>query len=293
MQSGANSKQPPWQADGNGGEELSFGAWLRREREIREIPLHEIADTTKISIRYLEALEQDRFDVLPAPVFAKGFLREYARYVGLDPDDVINSYLTTQQESESAEDELAIPRSASSGSSATLLGGGIIVLLAVVAGLVFYSERFGDEEEQARPPIAAPPVSAPVVQPEPEPLSAQPAIPLVVTMDFTEDCWVEAVVDGRRRLSELHVQGESLRIEAQEQVALTLGNPTGVRIEANGEPFDPQVRGDRVARDIVIYAEPLQGVDTAPEAEVQSEPQEVLPPEPEAVPVVQQSEGTR
>ncbi|HMB52011.1 MAG TPA: helix-turn-helix domain-containing protein, partial [Thermoanaerobaculia bacterium] len=73
--------------------EGAFGAWLRRQREIREIDLREIADKTKISLRYLKAMEQDRFEVLPAPIFARGFLREYARYVGLDADEVVNYYL--------------------------------------------------------------------------------------------------------------------------------------------------------------------------------------------------------
>ena len=277
MQSGANNKLPPWQSDSPEGEAISFGTWLRRQREIREIPLHEIADVTKIGIRYLEALEQDRFDILPAPVFAKGFLREYARYVGLDPDEVINSYLTTQQEESDQEvDESVVPAD-SSRSTATLLGAGLVILLAVVAGLIFYSERFrGDAREAPPPAIAAPPAPAPEPVPErvlesPQPAppaAAESVAPLLVTMDFTEDCWVELVVDGRRRISELHVQGESLRIEAQEEVVLlTLGNPAGVRIEVNGEPFDPELRQDRVAHDIVISVEALEGAGTPTEAQ--------------------------
>lgn len=262
MQSGANSKLPPWQTDSPEGEAISFGAWLRRQREIREIPLHEIADVTKIGIRYLEALEQDRFDILPAPVFAKGFLREYARYVGLDPDEVINSYLTTQQEEGEPEASESMVPADSSRSTATLLGAGLVVLLAVVAGLILYSERFsGEVRETAPPPIAAPPVPQAVVEPTPAPPPAEAEVvaPLLVTMDFTEDCWVELVVDGRRRISELHVQGESLRIEAeQEVVLLTLGNPRGVRIEVNGEPFDQELRQDRVAHDIVISVDALE-----------------------------------
>lgn len=260
MQSGANSRQPPWQSDGPEGNGASFGTWLRRQREIREIPLREIAEVTKISVRYLEALEQDRFDVLPAPVFAKGFLREYARFVGLDPDEVINSYLTTQQEAEDAVEEEARAGEATSSSSSMLMGAGVIVLLGLVAGLIYYSERFRGKERQEPPPIAAPPVQA-APPPAPVPVLEPPdevvqTTPLVVTMDFTEDCWVEAEVDGERRLSELHVQGESLRMEAQERVVLTLGNPSGVRIERNGRPFNPEVRTGRVARDIVIEVEP-------------------------------------
>ncbi len=273
MQSGANNQQPPWQADGQEGEAVSFGTWLRRQREIREIPLHEIADVTKIGIRYLEALEQDRFDVLPAPVFAKGFLREYARYVGLDPDEVINSYLTTQQEEGAEESEEVAPVADRSRSSSTLLGGALVILLAVIAGLIFYSERFrGEVRDTTPPPIAAPPpqpAPEPVAEPTLEataPVAEAPATPLLVTMDFTEDCWVEIVVDGQRRISELHVQGESLRIEAEQEVVLTLGNPEGVRIEANGEPFEPEVRPGRVARDIVISVEALERADEPAEA---------------------------
>ena len=81
----------PWEGEAETG---SFGAWLRRQREVRGISLREIAETSRISLRYLEALEQDRFDLLPAPLFAKGFLREYAKFVGLDPDEVVNYYLS-------------------------------------------------------------------------------------------------------------------------------------------------------------------------------------------------------
>jgi hypothetical protein len=60
----------------------SFGESLKRERELREISLRDIADATKINIRYLEALEHDRFETLPGGVFNKGFIRAYARFIG-------------------------------------------------------------------------------------------------------------------------------------------------------------------------------------------------------------------
>src|SRR5436305_13062706 len=92
-------RQPPWDK-GSEPEPGSFGTWLRRQRELREISLRDVADRTKISLRYLEAMEEDRFDLLPAPVFAKGFLREYARYVGLSPDEVVNHWLAVQPSEE-------------------------------------------------------------------------------------------------------------------------------------------------------------------------------------------------
>src|SRR5215510_8037630 len=70
----------------------SFGEELRREREIRGISLKEIADATKISKRFLEAIEKNDHRTLPAPVFTRGFVREYARYLGLNADDMVNRY---------------------------------------------------------------------------------------------------------------------------------------------------------------------------------------------------------
>ena len=70
----------------------SFGEELRREREIRGISLKEIADATKISKRFLEALERNDHKSLPAIVFTRGFVREYARYVGLNAEEMVNRY---------------------------------------------------------------------------------------------------------------------------------------------------------------------------------------------------------
>ena len=67
----------------------SLGEHLKRERELRGISLRHISDVTKIHMKYLEALEENHFEALPAEAFTKGFLRSYARCVGIDPDEVI------------------------------------------------------------------------------------------------------------------------------------------------------------------------------------------------------------
>lgn len=71
----------------------SFGETLKRERELREISLRQISEATKINIRYLEALEQNRFDALPGGLFNKGFIRAYANFIGLDGEAMVNAYL--------------------------------------------------------------------------------------------------------------------------------------------------------------------------------------------------------
>lgn len=249
-------KPRPWELDRGGGPD-SFGEWLKRQRELREISLREVSDTTKINLRYLEALEQNRFSALPAPVFARGFLREYARYVGLDPDEVLNYYDAAQQEQEP--ESPAGPRPRRLHSSTQWLYGlvltlAVVGLFAVVAATSFWAER---RPAHVDPPPIAPPVFE--AAPPPPPQAAAQA-PLEVTLDFTENCWVEATLDGKERISELRVQGESLRLAANERVSLTLGNAPGVRIEVNGQPFEI-AGGEETVRDLEITLESLRGAE--------------------------------
>jgi hypothetical protein len=78
----------------------AFGEKLRKQREQRGIELDAISNTTKISTRMLRALEEEHFDQLPGGVFNKGFVRAYARLVGLDEEEAITDYLTALRESQ-------------------------------------------------------------------------------------------------------------------------------------------------------------------------------------------------
>lgn len=75
----------------------SFGEELKRERELREISLREVAEATKVNIRFLEAMERNDFSSLPGGLFNKGFVRAYAQFVGIDPEAMVNAYLLEEQ----------------------------------------------------------------------------------------------------------------------------------------------------------------------------------------------------
>jgi hypothetical protein len=74
--------------------EVLTGADLRRIREARGVSLRHIAAVTKIGLRFLEYVEEDRFAFLPAPVYLRGFLQEYARLVGIDPRRAADAYMS-------------------------------------------------------------------------------------------------------------------------------------------------------------------------------------------------------
>lgn len=70
----------------------SLGQGLREAREARHISIEEIASSTKIVPRYLEALENDRLDIMPGGFFVKGIIRAYAKAIGLDGEEVLERY---------------------------------------------------------------------------------------------------------------------------------------------------------------------------------------------------------
>ncbi|MXZ47457.1 MAG: PASTA domain-containing protein [Chloroflexi bacterium] len=72
-----------------GGADDGLGEWLRTSREERGYDFDRVERDTRISRGYIEAMERDQFDTLPAPVYARGFVRSYARYLGLDEEEAL------------------------------------------------------------------------------------------------------------------------------------------------------------------------------------------------------------
>src|ERR671937_1869556 len=73
---------------------FEIGSSLREARTRRGLALSDVERDTRIRTRYLTALEEERFDVLPGPAYAKGFLRTYADFLGLDAQQFIDEYNT-------------------------------------------------------------------------------------------------------------------------------------------------------------------------------------------------------
>ncbi len=76
----------------------TFGDKLKRERELRGVTLEEIAEATKIGTRSLKALEDEHFDQLPGGIFNKGFVKAYAKFLGLDEEQAVSDFMVAQGE---------------------------------------------------------------------------------------------------------------------------------------------------------------------------------------------------
>jgi cytoskeletal protein RodZ len=157
----------------------SLGNYLRQERERQQVSLQEIAAATKIQLKFLEALEHDAYDQLPAPPFIVGFLRAYAQYVDLDSEMVLTAYRSLHRAPAPPE---AAPRSVPTPTPSPQRGqlirlGVFLAVFGLVTGLVIHGLRRG---QPPRSPVESFPAVLPghADQTPEAPRSVTPGVPL-------------------------------------------------------------------------------------------------------------------
>jgi cytoskeletal protein RodZ len=237
----------------------SFGEKLRHEREMRGVSLREIADATKISTRFLQALEEDRLDVLPGGLFPRAFVRQYATFLGLDVAALLAQFTVVQGEVVVERRPPPPPERRLRVSSGHLILAGIGLLLVALS-----LRRPGAQPEQRERP--ATPTAAPAV------LATDRVLPaaslahdavvatgeaLVLTMTAQQECWVEVRTDGTTVVNRVLAEGESQTLEARGEIVLSVGNAGALRIRLNDRPVLPLGRSGEVRKNIVITRQNL------------------------------------
>src|SRR5215471_20570182 len=111
-----------------------FGERLKRERELREVSLEEISKATRIAPRFMEALENEKWERLPGGVFVRGFVRSVARYLGLNEEDLLSEYDLAR--GESANPPPAKPEERIPAPPKWIPVSAVVLLVALLVGLV-------------------------------------------------------------------------------------------------------------------------------------------------------------
>ena len=229
-----------------------FGQRLRRERELRGVNIDEIAQATKISSRMLEALETNRFDILPGGVFNRGFIRAYARYLGLNEEDVVNDYLEAIHQKSTQEPVQIPPQPASPAPSkpvpSLLIAG--VVAAGILIAIAFVLRNNGGEPKpvttaapQTQRTETVPVETTPAVvinefAPMPEKAEELPA-PITIEMRFQSATWVKVSIDGKQGEPAVYRPGQTQVFTADNEIGLWVGNAGGFTYLVNGKPGIP------------------------------------------------------
>ena len=237
----------------------NFGEDLRCARESRGISLEEVSKATCIGVRLLEAIEHERFDLLPGGIFRTSFVRQYAQAVGLDEERTVTEFerLSPPQEldlekhfgvepsksrikipvdpAEFAEDVAELYRrkrplmtSVLCAFLALLLGTTVFWLWPAESGadggLEAARQSFSETSLASTGPASSDGASDAGIQ---------------VSLRVIEKVWVRATADGKRVWEKTFRRGDQSSIEADESVQLLVGNAGGLSIVLNGRPMPP------------------------------------------------------
>ena len=217
---------------------FEIGSTLREARTRQGLELRDAERATRLRVRYLAALEEERFDQLPGEAYAKAFLRTYADFLGLDSELYVAELHLRMVASRpppppSSERRLTLPgldlRAAATLSAAAAL---------VAAGVLAW--RFGAGPEERNVPVASPPPPATTTIPSPPPQprrDGSPALARLVVAAARGDCWLSVRAgsrDGRLLYEGTLREGDSLRF-ARKRLWVRMGAPWNLEARLNGK----------------------------------------------------------
>jgi cytoskeleton protein RodZ len=264
--------------DGCGGLRVeSLGARFKRERERQGITLDDVAVSTKIGTRMLQALEDEHYDRLPGGIFNKGIVRAYARHLGLDEEQAIADYVAATAQPPVGSQPAAVMEALAAhavetrgerlGALDRIPWGKLAVLLLVVAiVLTIWGPR--PQPSEKRKPESVPQSGQPAADPAPVPRSedgtARTAIPAAVVasdsapsgqapaaggfslrIQAKQDSWLSITADGKPIPQAVLPAGSEKSIEANREIVVKAGNVGGLDFWFNGNKLAPQGKLDQ------------------------------------------------
>jgi len=227
-----------------------FGERLKREREMREVTMDELVKSTRISKRFIEALENEDWEQLPGGVFGHGFVRTIARYLGLDEESLLGEYDMARAEKvppppPKPEERIPAPPK-------WIQVAAVLATLLLLVGL-FYAGRYGwhrfaeyRQRKRASEASMAPGApqggvssAAPAADRSSPDSSSAESIALDLSVSTSAATRVRILADGQLQLDQELPAGETRHFSAKQQFEVTAGDSSAVLLELNGQAMPP------------------------------------------------------
>jgi len=231
---------------------FEIGNTLREARVRRSLTLQQVEEDTKIRVKYVQAMENEDFDVMPGTTYVKGFLRGYSTYLGLDPEVIVDEYRSRSSGVRIAEQQEPFGGSSALGSPRSHRGRNTIVFVAVICLLVLTVivvlgwNTGGDDGQPSTKPGAlgiGSPSPKPSVTPTPAAsASIKPGFENVLRIVGEKgDCWVQVRRDdatGIVLFSGTIKQGSGRSFKGT-VLWVRMGNPSSVKVIIEGRTAKP------------------------------------------------------
>jgi cytoskeleton protein RodZ len=234
---------------------FEIGNSLREARLRQGLDFPEIEQATKVRPKYLRALEDEQFDILPGQTYVKGFLRSYAEYLGLDGqlyvDEYNSRYIHVDEET-----PLRARSTSSLGRAGPRFESSVVLIalasIAIVTLLVFAAWRFGSNTPNTLPDYSTEPPAAPPTNPARQ---APPPRARMMLTGASGDSWVEVYANSRagKLLHEGTVlAGRSVlfgKERTYRRYYVRMARPGNLRMTVNGHEVSLQRR-----REVIVTA---------------------------------------
>ncbi|MGH9766565.1 MAG: RodZ domain-containing protein [Blastocatellia bacterium] len=270
----------------------TLGQQLKQSREEKGISLNEIAESTNIGVRFLQAIENDAYDVLPGGVFNRAFVRKFARQVGFDEEQAVSLY-EEQLEEQGGEPERSYQLGVEDFEAKPTSGNGLLLsfVALIILGAMAYaayqyftpviSDSGGSPLTELATPTPAPDVTltpAPGVTPDasaspsgspeatpspsPTPETASAGAMRVQLSAPIEEVWLSVKPDDEKAKQMILQLGEVREFDVNEKIVLSIGRVPSLKITINGRDVDnkkllPNLKGI-IATNVVITKDNYQ-----------------------------------
>lgn len=253
------------------------GEFFKRERGLRGVSLQKIFEVTRAPLKYLEALEADDTEVLPSPIFVKGYIRAYCKYLGIDANDAILRYEIFLKERTEKPAELPAVSEAKASKNipavpakAVKAAGIAVAALAVIIVIYFVSTRGGLKPAQQTSKdvtveAVAPDVKtsealkkdkAPPAQVKAQAAVRKDAVPPspstpstkthTLTLKATRTVWVRVGLDDKEPAEATFKEGESFTWRAERVFSMRFGDAGAVSLTLDGVEIGPPGKSGQV-----------------------------------------------
>jgi cytoskeletal protein RodZ len=230
---------------------FEIGNSLREARLRQGLDFPEIEQATKIRPKYLRALEDEQFDILPGQTYVKGFLRSYAEYLGLDGQLYVDEYNSRYIHVD--EETPLRARSTSAGRGAPRFESSVVLValagIAILTLLVFAAWRFGSNTpDTAIPDFSTEPPAATPTAPQPQPRAPAKRARMTLT-GALGDSWVEVYANspsGAQLFEGTVLAGRSVlfgKDRVYRRYFVRVRTPRNVRLTVNGRTVEVPARG--------------------------------------------------